>query len=239
LGKLVNPLALYQGDFGQEEWIQLIPDGSLLIIRFGQAKGGRYLVMKRAAAEAAKQRPLETVADALAAAPKPVEANTGDYGFTNTKTATMFTVIIYYREGSDANRTITVPPGQTRYVYDFPAGRHNYMVTYRAQVPIMPFPPGAPTMEQDVIYLRGTIYVEQGKSGVMEIKNAGRAADSFPPSYGVPGRYVTPYYPPRSPSPGVSVNPGGYVAPYYPPRSSSPGVNATRGRYVIPYNQHR
>jgi hypothetical protein len=98
------------------------------------------------------------------------EANTGHYGFSNPKTVTRFTVIVYYREGSDSNRTIMVPPGQTQYVYDFPAGAHSYLVTYRAQVPIMPFPPGAPTMEQDVIYLRGQIYVEQCKSGVLEMK---------------------------------------------------------------------
>jgi len=98
------------------------------------------------------------------------EANTGNYGFTNTKKVTVFTVIVYYREGADSSRTITVPPGQTQYVYDFPAGRHNYMVTYRAQVPIMAFPPGAPTTEKDVAYLRGEINVEQCKSGILEIK---------------------------------------------------------------------
>lgn len=98
------------------------------------------------------------------------EANTGHYGFTNTKKETLFTVILYYREGSDAGRTITVPPGQTQYVYDFPVGGHNYIVTYRAQVPIMTFPPGAPTMPQDVIYLRGEVYVEQCKSPIMEIQ---------------------------------------------------------------------
>jgi len=95
------------------------------------------------------------------------EANTGNYGF---KTVTVFTVIVYYREDSDSSRIITVRPGQTQYVYDFPAGRHNYVVTYRDQVPIMTFPPGAPTMEQDVIYQRGEIYVEQCKKGVLDIK---------------------------------------------------------------------
>jgi hypothetical protein len=98
------------------------------------------------------------------------DADTGTYGFTNTKSEKVFTVILYYREGSDEGRTITVPPGQTQYVYDFPAGGHNYIVTYRAMVPIMSFPPGAPTMPQDVIYLRGEINVEQCKSGVMEIR---------------------------------------------------------------------
>jgi hypothetical protein len=98
------------------------------------------------------------------------DADTGTYGFTNTKSETVFTVVLYYREGSDEGRTITVPPGQTQYVYDFPAGGHNYIVTYRAMVPIMSFPPGAPTMPQDVIYLRGEINVEQCKSGVMEIR---------------------------------------------------------------------
>jgi hypothetical protein len=101
----------------------------------------------------------------LAANPTP-----GKYGFTNTKSETVFTVILYYREGSDEGRTITVPPGQTQYVYEFPAGAHNYIVTYRAMVPIMSFPPGAPTMPQDVIYLRGEINVEQCKTGSMEIR---------------------------------------------------------------------
>lgn len=98
------------------------------------------------------------------------EADTGHFGFTNTKRETVFTVTVYYREGEDLGRIITVPPGQTQYVYDFPAGRHNYLVTYRGQVPIVTFPPGAPTTLQDVIYLRGEIYVEQCKSGVLEIK---------------------------------------------------------------------
>lgn len=98
------------------------------------------------------------------------EANTGHYGFTNTKTVTVFTVTVYYREGSDLSRIITVRPGQTQYVYDFPAGGHSYLVTYRAQVPIMDFPPGAPTMEKDVLYQQGQIYVEQCKSGVLDIK---------------------------------------------------------------------
>jgi hypothetical protein len=43
-------------------------------------------------------------------------------------------------------------------------------VTYRAMVPIMSFPPGAPTMPQDVIYRRAEIYVEQCKSHVLEIR---------------------------------------------------------------------
>jgi len=98
------------------------------------------------------------------------DADTGTYGFTSTKSEPVFTVTLYYREGSDEGRTITVPPGQTQYVYDFPAGGHNYIVTYRAMVPIMTFPPGAPTMPQDVIYLRGEINVEQCKSGIMEIR---------------------------------------------------------------------
>jgi hypothetical protein len=98
------------------------------------------------------------------------DSNTGKYGFTNTKSETVFTVILYYREESDEGRIITVPPGQTQYVYEFPAGAHNYIVTYRAMVPIMSFPPGAPTMPQDVIYLRGEIDVEQCKTGSMEIR---------------------------------------------------------------------
>jgi len=98
------------------------------------------------------------------------ERNTGHYGFANPKTVTRLTVILYYREGSAENRTIIVPPGQTQFVYDFPAGARNYLVTYRAQVPIMPFPPGAPTIEQDVIHLRGQIYVEQCKTGTLDMK---------------------------------------------------------------------
>ncbi len=98
------------------------------------------------------------------------EANTGHYGFHNTKTVTVFTVVVYFREGSDDARTITVPPGETQLIYDFPAGRHNFVVSYRAQVPIMTFPPGAPTMPQDVLYRRGEIYVEPCKSGLLDIR---------------------------------------------------------------------
>lgn len=98
------------------------------------------------------------------------EGNTGHFGFANTKTTTRFTVVVYLRQGSDSNRTITVPPRDTQFVYDFPAGAHSYMVTYRAQVPIMPFPPGAPTMERDVIYQQGQVYVEQCKSKILELK---------------------------------------------------------------------
>ncbi len=96
--------------------------------------------------------------------------NTGDYCFTNTMTKTPFTVIVYYRENSNAGRTMTVQAGQTQCFNNFPAGPHNYTITYKAQVPIMKFPPGAPTMEQDVIYLQGQINVEQCKSKTFVIK---------------------------------------------------------------------
>ena len=97
------------------------------------------------------------------------EANTGHYAFINRHSATSYSVTLFYRHDSDEGRTITVLPGETQYLYDFPAGGHRYVVTYRAQVPIMSFPPGAPTMPQDVIYRRGEIYVEQCKTGVLNI----------------------------------------------------------------------
>jgi TolB-like protein len=108
--------------------------------------------------------------NAVSVSPGCGEKSTGHYGFTNTKKVTIFTVVVYFKDGSDQNRTITVQPGQTQYIYDFPAGPHNYLVSYRAQVPIMPFPPGAPTMEKDVIYLQGQLYVEPCKSVSLEIK---------------------------------------------------------------------
>jgi formylglycine-generating enzyme required for sulfatase activity len=46
-GKIVNPFEYYQGDFAQQAWIELGVDGSSLIVRFGEAKGGRSIVMKR------------------------------------------------------------------------------------------------------------------------------------------------------------------------------------------------
>jgi hypothetical protein len=101
--------------------------------------------------------------------PACVTADTGSYGFVNTDPRTPFAVTLYYREGSDEGRRLTLLPGQTGHVYDFPVGGHPYLITYRAQVPIMSFPPGAPTMPQDVIHSRGEIYVEQCKSGSLEI----------------------------------------------------------------------
>jgi hypothetical protein len=122
---------------------------------------------KQAEAKAAAEA---RVASAAKAAAECREKNTGNFGFTNTKTVTRFTVTVYVRGGSEANRTVIVLPGQTQYIYDFPAGAHNYLITYRAQVPIMSFPPGAPTMEQDVVYLRGQIYVEQCGSTTLKIR---------------------------------------------------------------------
>lgn len=96
--------------------------------------------------------------------------NTGDYCFTSTSRKTQFTVTTYLQEGSNAGRTMTLQPLQTQCFYDFPAGPHNYVVTYRAQVPIMSFPPGAPTTEQNVIYLQGQIKIEQCNSKTFVIK---------------------------------------------------------------------
>jgi len=97
------------------------------------------------------------------------ESNTGNYGFTNSKEAS-FKVTVYYKEGSEESRSLIVTPGQTQYVYDFPVGRHNYAVIVRALVPIMSFPPGAPTMPRDLIYQQGEIYVKQCESEVLNIK---------------------------------------------------------------------
>jgi hypothetical protein len=98
------------------------------------------------------------------------DASTGNYSFINTRADITYKVTVYYKLGSDENRELIIPPGQTGHLYDFPAGTHNYLVTYRALVPIMTFPPGAPTMPQDVIYLKGEIYLDECKSGLFEIK---------------------------------------------------------------------
>ncbi|MBM3712586.1 MAG: hypothetical protein FJW56_04010 [Actinobacteria bacterium] len=98
------------------------------------------------------------------------EKNTGDYCFTNPSRYTPFTVTIYYRRGSDAGRTMIVQPLQTQCFYDFPAGSYNYIITFRGKVPIMDFPPGAPTIEKDIIYYQGEILVEQCKSKTFIIK---------------------------------------------------------------------
>jgi hypothetical protein len=45
VGKLVNPLRFYQGDFSQEAWAELSADGSSLII--SQSANGRSFVMHR------------------------------------------------------------------------------------------------------------------------------------------------------------------------------------------------
>jgi len=97
------------------------------------------------------------------------ETNTGDYCFINTKTKTSFK-IVYFQEDSKTKRRITVQPGQTQCIYDIPAGPYNYIITYKARVPIMPFPPGAPTTVENVTYLQGQIYVEKCKSINFEIK---------------------------------------------------------------------
>ena len=55
LGKLVNPLTYYQGDFGQEAWIELGADGNFVIARFSQGTGGRSLVMNRVTANPGPQ----------------------------------------------------------------------------------------------------------------------------------------------------------------------------------------
>lgn len=98
------------------------------------------------------------------------EASTGGYDFANTKPDITYKVTVYYKLGSDENRELIIPPGQTGHLYEFPSGSHNYLVTYRALVPIMSFPPGAPTMPQDVIYMRGELYIEECKTGSLEIK---------------------------------------------------------------------
>lgn len=70
LGKIVNPLTFYQGDFDQEAWIELGVDGSFLIVRFSQAKGGRSIVMNRTDGNHREHKAAET----LAPKPAPVVA---------------------------------------------------------------------------------------------------------------------------------------------------------------------
>ena len=70
LGKLVNPLTFYQGDFGQEAWIELGMHSSSLIVRFSQASGGRSIVMNRTDGNHREHKAAET----LAPKPAPVVA---------------------------------------------------------------------------------------------------------------------------------------------------------------------
>lgn len=98
------------------------------------------------------------------------DAKTGHYAFKNVKADRDFSAVLDYDGDNEARRSILVPAGETQYFYDVAAGRHKYIVTYRAMVPIMTFPPGAPTMPQDVIYRQGEILVEQCQSGLIEIR---------------------------------------------------------------------
>jgi hypothetical protein len=98
------------------------------------------------------------------------DAKTGHYAFKNVKADRDFSAVLDYDGDNEARRSILIPSGETQYFYDIAAGRHKYIVTYRAMVPIMSFPPGAPTMPQDVIYRQGEIMVEQCQSGLIEIR---------------------------------------------------------------------
>ena len=98
------------------------------------------------------------------------EKNTGDYCFINTKRKTSFTIAYSQTDSKNKMREIIVQPGQTQCIYGIPAGPYNYKITYKARVPIMEFPPGAPTMIKKLTYLKGQIYVEKCKSINFEIK---------------------------------------------------------------------
>jgi len=95
--------------------------------------------------------------------------NTGTYEFKNNSSDTTFKVVMYYAAGSDASEAVTIRPGGAETLHAFPAGSHNFRVTYVGRVPFMSFPPGAPLIEKELLWSEGQLLVEQCKSKAYEI----------------------------------------------------------------------
>lgn len=62
VGKLVNPFSYWQGDFSQESWLELGPDGSFLSATFEEHPGGRTVRLTRANDLAVAQTQQEAIA---------------------------------------------------------------------------------------------------------------------------------------------------------------------------------
>lgn len=103
-------------------------------------------------------------------APACIAANTGNFGFINSKTIRTLKVLVYESDGSQSPRQLKLALGQIDYVRDFPAGTHRYVVTYRRQAPRSSFSRSVPMTVEDFTVKEGQIFVEQCKSGFMELE---------------------------------------------------------------------
>jgi hypothetical protein len=126
-GKFVRPGTLYEGDFGQEAWIQLGGDGSSLVARFSQAEGGHSVVMNRGAGHSREQS---------AGAPPVPEAGSPDVPLqdsTHTPTIAAATTTVT----PDANRVVRVlsePSGAQIYLGQRLLGSTPLDVTFPSNV---------------------------------------------------------------------------------------------------------
>jgi alpha-tubulin suppressor-like RCC1 family protein len=63
VGKFVNPMTFWEGDFSQEAWLQLSSDGGSLVARFSEAAGGRSVVLTRLVGDPASRAPAASSAE--------------------------------------------------------------------------------------------------------------------------------------------------------------------------------